>query len=114
MGDPEQSEAGAKRTVFEKHDLSLPGYEGVLVRTELAPGARERKHTHPGDFFAYVLEGTITLHQEGEPSAQRRVGEAFFVPAGRVHSASNEGTTPVMLLVSFFVEKGKPLVSPVR
>jgi len=100
--------------VIEKHDLSVPGYEGVFVQTELAPGARERKHTHPGDFFAYVLEGTITLYKEGQPTIQRSAGEVFFVPAGKVHSAANEGTTPIKLLVSFFVEKGKPLASPVK
>jgi quercetin dioxygenase-like cupin family protein len=38
----------------------------------------------------------------------------FSVPAGRVHSAANEGTTPMKLLVSFIVEKGKPLTSPVQ
>jgi hypothetical protein len=31
-----------------------------------------------------------------------------------VHAASNEGTTTVKLLVTFFVEKGKPLTSPVQ
>jgi quercetin dioxygenase-like cupin family protein len=114
MNNVQQKAPGAKRTVLEKHDLSVPGYEGVLVRTELAPGAREAKHTHPGDFMAYVVEGTITLNQEGQPTVQRSAGEVFFVPAGRVHSASNDGTTPVKLLVSFFVEKGKPLAAPVK
>ncbi len=103
-----------RRTVLEKQDLSVPGYEGVLVRTELAPGAREPKHTHPGDFLAYVLEGTITLYQEGQPTIQRSAGEVFFVPAGRVHGAANEGTTPVKLVVNFIVEKGKPLTTPVK
>jgi len=108
------AQAGAKRTVLEKLELSVPGYEGVMVRTELPPGAQERKHTHPGDFMAYVLEGTITLYQEGQPTVQRKAGEVFSVPAGRVHSAANEGTTPMKLLVSFIVEKGKPLTSPVQ
>ncbi len=114
MAHAQQSAPGAKRTVLEKQDLSVPGYEGVLVRTELAPGAHEPKHTHPGDFFAYVLEGTITLFQEGQPTVQRSAGDVFFVPAGRVHGASNEGTTTAKLLVTFFVEKGKPLTSPVK
>lgn len=104
----------ANRTVLEKLDLSVPGYEGVMVRTELPPGAEERKHTHPGDFMAYVLEGTITLFQEGQPTLRRKAGEVFSVPAGRVHSAANEGTTPIKLLVSFVVEKGKPLASHVQ
>lgn len=110
----QQATPGAKRTVLDKHDLSVPGREGVLVQTELEPGAKEPKHTHPGDFFAYVIEGNITLFQQGEPTVQKKAGESFFVPAGRVHAASNEGTTKVKLLVAFFVEKGKPLTTPVK
>lgn len=114
MAYSQQAPPGAKRTVLDKQDLSVPGREGVLVRTELPPGAQEPRHTHPGDFFAYVLEGTITLKQDGQPTVQKKAGEFFFVPAGRVHAGSNEGSTPVKLLVTFFVEKGKPLTSPVK
>ena len=110
----QQVAPGAKRTVLDRQDLSVPGREGVLVRTELPPGAQEPKRTHPGDFFAYVLEGTVTLYQEGQLTAHLKAGDFFFVPAGRVHAASNEGTTTVKLLVTFFVEKGKPLTSPVQ
>ena len=114
MACAQQAAPGATRTVLDRQDLSVPGREGVLVRTELPPGAQEPKHTHPGDFFAYVLEGTVTLYQDGQPTVQRKAGEFFFVPEGRVHAASNEGTATVKLLVTFFVEKGKPLTSPVQ
>jgi quercetin dioxygenase-like cupin family protein len=110
----QQATPSAKRTVLEKHDLSVPGREGVLVQTVLEPGAKEPKHTHPGDIFAYVQEGTITLTQDGQPTVRKKAGEVFFVPAGAVHGASNEGTTPAKLLVTFFVEKGKPLTTPVQ
>jgi quercetin dioxygenase-like cupin family protein len=110
----QQPTPGATRTVLEKHDLSVAGREGVLVKTELAPGAREPKHTHPGDFFGYVLEGSPTLFQEGKPDRHLGPGETFFVPAGTIHSAANEGAVPVKLLVTFFVEKGKPLTTPVQ
>jgi quercetin dioxygenase-like cupin family protein len=114
MACAQEVASGAKRTVLDRQDLSVPGREGVLVRTELPPGAQEPKHTHPGDFFAYVLEGTVTLYRDGQPNVQRKAGEFFFVPAGMVHAASNEGTVTVKLLVTFFVEKGKPLTSPVQ
>jgi quercetin dioxygenase-like cupin family protein len=104
----------AQRTVLDKESLSVPGYDGVLVRTDLAPGAREPQHTHPGDIFVYVLEGNLTLFQQGQPTSQRKAGEFFFVPAGKVHGAANEGTTPVKLLVTFIVQQGKPLTTPVK
>jgi quercetin dioxygenase-like cupin family protein len=114
IASAQQAAAGAKRTVLQKQDLSVPGREGVLVQTELAPGAKEPKHIHPGDLLAYVQEGDITLMQEGKPAVHLKPGESFFVAAGTVHAASNDGTTTVKLLVAFFVEKGKPLTSPVQ
>lgn len=108
------AQQGATRTVLERHDLSVPGREGVLVQTVLAPGAKEPRHTHPGDFMAYVQEGTITLIADGQPTRTAKAGEVFFVPAGQIHAGENNGNTPVKLLVSFFVEKGKPLTSPVE
>ena len=114
MAHAQQAAPGTKRTVLDKHDLSVPGREGVLVQTELDPGAREPKHTHPGDLFAYVQEGSINIYQDGQPTTHLDVGGVFFVPAGRVHAVANEGTVPVKLLVTFFVEKGKPLTTPVK
>jgi len=114
LAQAQQATPGAERTVLEQKDLSVPGYEGVLVRTELVPGAHEPMHTHPGDYFAYVLEGTITFLREGQEPTKRKAGEVFFVPKGIVHGASNDGTTTVKLLVTFIVEKGKPLTTPVK
>ncbi len=113
-GAPAQ-QTGAKRTVLTQMDLSgIPGHEGVIVVTELAPGAKEPRHTHPGDLFAFVQEGTITVSMEGKPTATVKQGEIFVVPAGTVHSGENTGKTPVKLLITFVVEKGKPLTTPVQ
>jgi len=114
-GGVSAQQPGAKRTVLTKQDLSgIPGREGVMVITEIAPGGKEPRHTHPGDIFVYVLEGTITLSMEGKPTATVEQGGVFFVPAGTVHSGENLGKTPVKLLVTFVVEKGKPLTTPVQ
>jgi quercetin dioxygenase-like cupin family protein len=102
-----------KRTVLMKQEiLSVPDHEGLLVQVEFAPGAREPKHTHPGDVFAYVEEGTLTQNLEGTPAVTVKPGETFFVPAGKVHWGENVGKTPVKVLATFVVEKGKPLSSP--
>lgn len=106
---------GAKRTVLTQRDISgIPGREGVMVITELAPGAKEPWHTHPGDLFAFVQEGTITLSMRDKPTATVKQGEIFVVPAGTIHSGENQGKTPVKLLITFVVEKGKPLTTPVQ
>src|SRR5260370_40655322 len=114
-GGASAQQQGAKRTVLTRMDLSgIPGHEGVMGVTELAPGAKEPRHTHPGDIFGYVLEGTITVSMEGKPTATVKQGEVFIVPAGTVHSGENTGKTPVKALVTFVVEKGKPLATPVQ
>jgi len=96
-----------KRTVLEKKDLSVSGREGLLVRVEFTPGAREAKHTHPGDLFAYLQEGTLTLNREGTPTVTLNPGEVFFVPAEKVHWAECAEKSPCKVLVTFVVEKRK-------
>jgi quercetin dioxygenase-like cupin family protein len=103
-----------KRTVLDKHDLSVPDHEGVLVLTEFPPGAREPRHTHPADLYAYIQEGTLNLTREGEPDVTLKAGDFFFVKAGQVHWGINNGSTPVKIVVTFFAEKGKPLTTPVK
>src|SRR5450631_2716158 len=108
----QQAAQDIKRTVLEKYDLSVPGREGVLAQVEFAPGSKEPRHTHPGDGFGYVMEGSLALSQEGKPVAHLKTGDAFFIPAGVVHTGANEGTEPAKVLVTFIVEKGKPMTSP--
>jgi quercetin dioxygenase-like cupin family protein len=101
------------RNVLTKQDLTgLPGREGVVAKVEFAPGAKETKHTHPGDVFVYVQEGSLVVNIEGQPTITVKAGEVFFVPAGKVHWGENTGTTTAKTVATFVVEKGKPLASP--
>jgi quercetin dioxygenase-like cupin family protein len=101
------------RNVLTKQDLpDLPGREGVVANVEFAPGAKETKHTHPGDVFVYVQEGSLTVYIDGQPTKTVKAGEVFFVPAGKVHWGENTGTTTAKTVATFVVEKGKPLASP--
>ncbi len=54
------------------------------------------RHEHLTDIF-YVLEGTLTLHLEGE---QRALGPGGFalVPPGAAHTFSNDGDVPLRFL----------------
>jgi len=103
-----------KRTVIQKQDLSVPGREAVLVVAEIPAGMAAGRHTHPGEEVAYLLEGTPTLMVEGKPPVTVKAGESFFVPAGVVHDGKNEGGATVKVLVTYIVEKGKPLATPAQ
>ena len=103
---------GLTRSVVLKEDVSVPNREAVIARVEIAPGGVADWHTHPGDEISYVADGDIVLFVAGQPPRKISKGEGFVVPAGIVHSAKNEETTPIKLVGVYVVEKGKPLASP--
>ena len=105
--------AQVKRTPVLTADVAAPGREAVVVRGEIAPGAHAARHTHAGDEISYVMEGEAELLIDGEPPRVVKAGEAFVVPAGKVHGARNAGTVPLRFVGVYVVEKGKPLATPV-
>ncbi|MCY1162782.1 MULTISPECIES: cupin domain-containing protein [Polaromonas] len=104
--------SGLTRVMVGKADVSVPGREAVVARVEVAPGAKAGRHTHPGDEISYVMEGEATLLVDGQPPKQVKAGESFVVPAGVVHDAHNNGSSPIKLVGVYVVEKGKPLATP--
>jgi quercetin dioxygenase-like cupin family protein len=107
-------QAGFRRIELERQDIGNPGHEAVLARAEIDPGASAPRHTHPGEEVAYVLEGPITLEVDGKPPAVLQSGDAFFIPAGTVHSARNTGPNKAKILSTYILEKGKPLATLVK
>jgi quercetin dioxygenase-like cupin family protein len=105
---------GFTRALLQKGDLSTPGREAVQVRAEFDPGVAAGRHTHPGEEFTYILEGTLVLEVEGKPPLTLNAGDYFFVPAGIVHDGRNIGSGKAKVLATYIVEKGKPLATPVK
>jgi len=102
-----------ERKVLLQQDLTIPGYQNVLVAVTIPAGGREGRHTHPGTLLVHVLEGVMTLDHEGRPTTSYKAGDSVYIEPGRVHEGMNKGTTPVRAIASFVVEKGKPLTSQV-
>jgi quercetin dioxygenase-like cupin family protein len=105
---------GIKRTVVTRGDVSIPNREAVVAQVELAPGATAGRHTHPGDEISYFMEGEGELLIDGEAPRRLKAGEAFIIPAGKVHDARNPGSTPARLVGVYVVEKGQPLATPAK
>ena len=103
---------GLTRAIVQKSDVSIPGYEAVVARIEVAPGGVAGWHTHPGEEISYVIEGEAELLLAGQPPRKVATGEAFVIPAGVVHNARNSSGTPIKLVGVYVVEKGKALASP--
>lgn len=87
--------------------------ESVMVSVEFAPGSTTGRHTHSGDEYAVVLQGTIELSAEGRETRRVSVGDAYHNPRGLVHEARNVGDTPARVAITFVVDKGKPITQPV-
>jgi quercetin dioxygenase-like cupin family protein len=101
------------RTVLQTQPLTAaPGVEGVLVKAELAVGGAAPRHTHPGEEFVYVLEGTATFDVAGRPTLAIKAGDSFVIPASTPHVARNTGTVPLKLLSTYVIPSGKPLATP--
>ena len=108
------AQVGLERKVLLQQDLTIPGYETLLVAVTLAVGGREGRHTHAATLVGQVLEGELTLEQEGLPTRTYRAGDSILIKPGQIHEGINKGTTPIRALVTFIAEKGKPLTTQVR
>ena len=105
---------GIERTDLQRHDLSVPGREVIQVRVDIDPGVVSPRHKHPGEEIIYVLEGSLEYEVEGKPPVTLKAGEVLFIPAGTIHAAKNVGSGNAAELATYVVEKGKPLVVPVK
>lgn len=99
------------RTVMEKFDVPDSAYETVVMVVEMAPHVNSGLHTHPGFDAAYLLEGGLTVLEQGQPDKPIRAGESWRVAPGSVHEVLiGDQTTKVLAI--YVVERGKPLATP--
>jgi quercetin dioxygenase-like cupin family protein len=87
--------------------------ESVMLSVEFAAGSKMWRHTHPGDEYTVVLQGTVELSAEGRETRRVSAGEAYHIPRGLAHETQNVGDTPARIVHVFVVDKGKPLLQPV-
>ena len=106
--------AGFTRNILQKGDTSAPGREYVQITAEFPPGVSTGRHSHPGEEVGYVLEGSFTFAIDGKPPFSLKTGDHFFVPANTVHEGKNTGAAKAKVLITYIVEKGRPLAIPVK
>ena len=87
--------------------------ETVVVVGEFPPGSTTGRHTHPGEEYATVIEGSLELLADGREVRRVSAGEAYHNPRGLVHEARNVGNVPARLVATFVIDKGKPAMQPV-
>ena len=110
----QQQPQGVERKILRRQDLSMPGWEAVMIQTTMQPGGTEGWHTHPGTLVEYVMQGPWTMERRGKPTATYQTGETFSIVEGEVHQAINPGKTAVRGLAILIVDKSKPMTTQVQ
>ncbi len=87
--------------------------EAVMLAITIASAGSSGRHTHPGDCYGTVVEGTVELRVEGREPRRVSAGEAWHNPRGVIHELRNVGESPVRVVNTLVVDKGKPRMQPV-
>jgi quercetin dioxygenase-like cupin family protein len=116
--------AAAHREVLLQADRSWNGVpytqypkghpELTMLKLTIAPHTKLPWHTHPFPNAAYVLSGTLTVHDK--VSGKTRVfhqGEAFAETVNDIHRGET-GDEPVVLLVTYAGTPGTPTSIPAK
>lgn len=105
--------APVKRTVLGKVEVPGANVDVITAIVEIAPGFKAGRHTHPGTVQAQILEGEFWYAIDGQPEKVAKAGEWLEIRDAAVHNEGS-GATPMKLIAIYTVERGKPLVSPVK
>ena len=107
-GDPAQDTPRVKLENLLKAELEgVDGTEVIVSRVTIPPNTSLPKHWHPGEEFAYIVEGSCVLWQDGKEDTPGTAGDAMMVPLKQVHTAmtGDEGATLIVFRVH---EQGQP------
>src|SRR5690349_10487020 len=89
------------------------GLEVNVVEHDIAPGQKVGWHIHHGTEISYVLAGALNVQIAGGPIRHVVAGDTFEVERDTPHRATNDGTEPVRLLITYLRDKAGPLAIPV-
>jgi len=105
----DQSWNGSPYTQYPKGRPEL-----TMLKLTIAPHTKLPWHIHPMPNAAYVLSGTLTLHDKA--SGMTRIvhqGEAFAESVNDIHRGE-AGDEPVVLLVTYSGTPGVPTSIPAK
>lgn len=103
-----QMPAGIKRTILSKTDMPDGKYVALLAEVEIDAGVAVPRHTHPGIESAYCLDGSAQLSIKGQPDRMVKQGDRC-----RPRRCTAQRYKPFKLVVTYTVEKDKPLATVV-
>jgi quercetin dioxygenase-like cupin family protein len=104
----------SKRTELTKGDLTGTNMEIVVGTVEVPPGASGVLHTHPGEEAYYVFDGATAESPDGK-AVKFEAGTGKINVRDVPHGAFKvTGDKTLKLLTVHIVDKGKPMMAPVK
>ncbi len=101
---------GLTRSELQSVDFP-PGYATRSFPVTVPPQGVVARHTHPGVEMGYLVLGSGTISVQGQAHRTVKPGDSWVFPAGVAHALRNSGNVPEQLLVTYVLEKGKPLAT---
>lgn len=83
--------------------------EVSILKVTIPPGKSTGWHKHLFPVFAYVVQGTLTVQQEGGKKIQFKENDSVSESIDTYHTGINEGRKPVVLIVFYMGQKDKPV-----
>ena len=87
------------------------GMQLSVTRGTRLPGTRVAIHVHEFGGFTCIISGEITDFVEGKEDAVYGPGECYYMPPNTPMSAANLGDESAVLIDSFVVPPGKPVIT---
>jgi quercetin dioxygenase-like cupin family protein len=84
-----------------------------LQSVTIPAGGGNNFHRHPGDQWAAVQEGEVTLTIKGQAPRTLKVGDSAYIPRGTVHRNQNLTDKPARSIELNIMDKDKPALEPV-
>lgn len=107
LGAEEEKPRPFSKTLLRSDMQGIETKEIILSLVELPTGKSAPLHTHPGEEFAYVIEGEAIQNLNDRGEETKKVGEVSHIPFGIAHTVRS-GDKPLKALVVRIHEKGKP------
>jgi quercetin dioxygenase-like cupin family protein len=112
--NPPLTPSPVKRTPIGKVEVPNSDYEVITGMVELVPAFKTGRHFHPGVVDVMVLDGEFWIAIDGQPEKTYTAGQSFELPNRAVHIEGAVGDKPAKIIAVYVVEKGQPLVIPVK
>ena len=79
-----------------------------LQSVSIPAGGGNNFHRHPGDQWAAIQEGEVTLTFKGQAPRVLKAGDSVYIPRGTVHRNQNLTDKPARSIELNIVDKDKP------